>query len=515
MSAHRDTTPGRPMPMEEEVIDKEVMDEGVEGEVEQKDRTKNRKSGWEGIKDAVMSMLGRTRSGDKGYEMEGMEEAEIEDGKRVEMEDKERKEVEIENRKKAEKESEERKAAEDGSKKDEMKGGSEDEAWEAMVMDNMQDFSWDQAYHCDPVFRMIYKKVTTSGTTDGFKMLEGGMLTFSSSGGSKKICIPKTLLREVLHIAYDTLPGHMGYKKTYDRIAQKYYRPGLSKHVEQYVFKCPKCSINKTSRKLLPGSLQPINMNGDLKAFECVGMDFIVGLLPSNGFDAIMVVIDKFTRYGIFIPMTSDYTVLSSVNLFVEWVVRHRWLPSKFITDRNAKFLSEFWQAVMQALRIRHKLSTAYHAQTDGATERLNQIIEIMLPAYVSPLQDDWSDHIPVLEMAYNSAKNASTGFAPVQLIYTQPHDILERILNSDTINPGNSKRENVQKWLEKSQNRLRDAMEAMQYATKIQKKYYDKCHSGLPPYKVGDFVTLRLDLHPIAIIWHNKLSQQKLPHAE
>src|SRR5258705_11644185 len=108
-------------------------------------------------------------------------------------------------------------------------------------------------------------------------------------------------------------------------------------------------------------------------------MDFIVGLPPSKGFDAIIVVIDKFTRYGIFIPKTSDYTALSSANLFVEWVVCRGWLPSKFITDRDAKFLSEFWQAVMQALRICHKPSTAYHAQTDGATERLNQIIEIML----------------------------------------------------------------------------------------------------------------------------------------
>ena len=123
-----------------------------------------------------------------------------------------------------------------------------------------------------------------------------------------------------------------------------------------------------------------------MKTFECVGMDFIVGLPPSRGFDTIMVVIDKLTRYGIFILMTSDYTALSSANLFVEWVVRCGWLPSKFITDRDAKFLSEFWQAIMQALRIRHKPSMAYHAQSDGATERLNQIIEIMLRAFVSPL---------------------------------------------------------------------------------------------------------------------------------
>ena len=87
----------------------------------------------------------------------------------------------------------------------------------------------------------------------------------------------------------------MGYKKTYDRITQKYYHPGLSAYVEGYVFGCPKCSINKVLRQKLPGNLLPIDIDNQLKAFECVGMDFIVGLPPSRGFDAIMVVIDKLT----------------------------------------------------------------------------------------------------------------------------------------------------------------------------------------------------------------------------
>ena len=131
-----------------------------------------------------------------------------------------------------------------------------------------------------------------------------------------------------------------------------------------------------------------------------------------------------------------------------------------------------------------------------------------MLRAYISLLQDDWSDHIPILELVYNSIKNMSIGFALVQLIYTQlgPQDILEQILNLDAINPGNSKNETMEEWLEKSQNRLCNAMELIRNVTTIQKKYYDQHHSTLPPYKVGNFVTLRLDLYPMAIIHHNKL---------
>lgn len=302
----------------------------------------------------------------------------------------------------------------------------EDLDWETAVTDNMKNFSWDKAYYCDLILRTIYKRVAASGEMDGFKIQENQMLTFNTSGG-ERVCIPANLLCKVLYVIHDAL-GNMEYKKTYDRSTHKYYRPGLSKQVEQYVFGCPKCSINKISCKKPPGSLLLVNNSG--KAFD--------------------------------IPMTSNYTAMSSANLFVEWAVHCGWLLSKFIRDRGAKFLSEFWQAVIQALHIWHKPSTIYHAQADSMTEHLNQIIEIMLRAYVSPLQDDWLDHIPILELAYNSAKNVSTGFAPIQLIYTQPQDILEYILYLDAIHPGNSKRETAQEWLEKSQNRICDAMEAI-----------------------------------------------------
>ena len=293
--------------------------------------------------------------------------------------------------------------------------GSE-EGLEYKVMNDIGDLNWDEAYRKDPVLQSIYKKVLETGPCDECEVTDG-LLTFNAMTGTKT-CIPSALMREVLHIAHDSL-GQMGYKKTYDRIAERYYRPKLSAYVEKYVSSCSKCSINKLSRTKLPGNLLPIDVSGktSISAFECIGLDFIVSLPLFHRFDAIIVVIDKFTRYGIFIPTTSDYTARSSVNLLIQWVVRQGWLPSKFITDRDGKFLSDFWQGIMEALGVRYKPSTAYHAQTDGATERLNQNLEIMLRADVSPLQDDWSDHLAVLELAYNTAKNASTGQAPVHLL--------------------------------------------------------------------------------------------------
>src|SRR5258705_12818938 len=270
--------------------------------------------------------------------------------------------------------------------------------------------------------------------------------------------------------------------------------------------------INKLSKQKTPGSLLPINVDKPQKAFECVCIDFIVGLPFSRGFDSIMVVINKFTRFGIFIPTNSNYTAISTADLFVKHVVcGGGWLPSKFITDCDTKFLAEFWQGVMEALKIKHRPSTAYHAQSDGATERLNQIIEIMLRAYTSPLQDDWVMFLPMVALAYNMACNVSTSKTPVEMLYIQPHDVLKRLLQPQEIDNKNGQKETIEVWLEQVKIRISDAQEAIRFAAALQKWYYDSKHGTLPDYKVGDYVSVRLDKHP-SFVRHNKLSQQKLP---
>jgi len=306
--------------------------------------------------------------------------------------------------------------AEDGV----MEDGELAEGLEYAFLDSVGDFDLRGAYRKDAVFRTIYDKFEVAGgPLDGFTISEDGTLLYDTLNGSR-VCIPATLLREALYVAHDSL-GHLEYKKTYFRLAARFYRPRLAATVENYIRGCPKCTINKTSRSKLPGNLMPVdtpNRSGVLAAFECVGIDFIVHLPLSMGCDAIMVVIDKFTRYGIFIPTTSDYTASSTTRLFLNHVVSMGWLPSKFITDRDGKFLSDFWQVLMQALDVKHAPSTAYHAQTDGATERLNQTLEVMLHAYTSPMQDDWCEHLPLVQLAYNTAPNSSTGHSPIQLLH-------------------------------------------------------------------------------------------------
>jgi len=161
----------------------------------------------------------------------------------------------------------------------------------------------------------------------------------------------------------------------------------------------------------------------------------------------------------------------------------------------------------MQALGVKHAPFTAYHAQTDGTTERLNQTLEIMLRAYTSPMQDDWYERLPLVQLAYHTASNSSTRHPLIQLLHIQPHDVVQKLLHPHVVDGGNPQKESVEEWLERAQNRLEDAKKRMRLAVWMQKKYYDARYGLLPPYRVGDFVSLQLDRHPNASVRFNKLS--------
>ena len=159
-------------------------------------------------------------------------------------------------------------------------------------------------------------------------------------------------------------------------------------------------------------------------AFVCVGMNFILQLPKSKAYDAIMVISVKFRWYGMFILTTFDYTAVTYAGLFLHRVDKTGWLLLKFITDQDGKLLSNLWQGLMQSSNTKHHQSTANHAQTDWATEGLNALLHIMVRAYTSPMQDDWADHLPMVQLECNSTRNMS-GYSPVKLIYAQLQDVL------------------------------------------------------------------------------------------
>jgi len=374
--------------------------------------------------------------------------------------------------------------------------------------------SWADEYTADPVFRQIYRKLQNGESVDDYTLNEDTTLHLHTIRGDR-VCLPEKRLQEALRVSHDLL-GHFGVEKTYARLTNTYHRPGLSSVVSAYVKHCPKCLLNKTARKKMPGSMGTIDTPSRIpKVFEAINFDLIVGLPKSGGYDAILTVIDRLTKCGMFFPTTSNFSAEAIAEIFMERIVSRGFLPSKFITDRDPRLVGALWRTLCSRLGIDHRKTAAYHAQTDGAAERLNQTLETALRAYIAPRQNDWHRHLGMIELAYNTSVSASTGFAPYDLLYSQPQDPVGRLMKYDIGPMAEDDLPAADALLEDVRIRIKDAQQAIAQSNATQKKFYDQRHSPQPSYKVGDFASIRLDRHPVSIITRNKLSQQKLPPYE
>ena len=147
-------------------------------------------------------------------------------------------------------------------------------------------------------------------------------------------------------------------------------------------------------------------------------MDFITHLPLCEGFDAILVVVDRLSKLRHYIPCHATDGSEELARLFVKYVVMHHGLPETIVSDRGAQFVSKFWKHVTTRWKTKAKLSTAYHPETDGQTERLNATLEQHLRAYVSFLQDDWVEWLPLAEFSANSLPSETTGRSPFFATY-------------------------------------------------------------------------------------------------
>jgi hypothetical protein len=264
------------------------------------------------------------------------------------------------------------------------------------------------AYQTDECASRILKEPTTEFTID-----QQGLLRFKGL-----VYIPTRMRRDFIRDQH-SLPahGHQGIAKTFDRLARDYYFPGMRKQVETVVAECDLCNRSKSSRHVPYGLLQPPPVLG--RAWKSIAFDFIVKLPPSKEpmtrviYDSIWVVTDRLTKYGYFVPYKESSDAKDLAYAFLRTIVSQHGLPEEIISDRDKLFTSKFWKSLMAQLGTNHKLSTAFHPQTDGQTERLNQTLEQYLRSYVNQQQDNWVALLPLAQFAYNSAKSEPIGTSP------------------------------------------------------------------------------------------------------
>jgi hypothetical protein len=153
--------------------------------------------------------------------------------------------------------------------------------------------------------------------------------------------------------------------------------------------------------------------------WETISMDFIIGLPKSSKQnDAIMVVVEKLSKYAHFIPVKSTCKEIDISNIFMKEIFRLHGMPREIVSDRDTKFTSSFWKSLMVGFETKLLFSAAYHPQTDGQTERVNQILEDMLRMHVMHQPKKWEDYLPLVEFAYNNGYQESLKMSPFESLY-------------------------------------------------------------------------------------------------
>lgn len=229
--------------------------------------------------------------------------------------------------------------------------------------------------------------------------------------------------------------GHPGRTKTIQLIARDFHWRAPKDFVSDYIESCMKCARNKPLRAKPFGPLQPLPVAA--KPWSSLSMDFIEKLATSETYDSILVVVCRFTKMAVFIPTFTTATSRDLAMSFISNVFSKHGLPDNIVSDRGSKFVSKFWKTLCQRLGIERRLSTAYHPETDGQTERVNQTLEQYVRIYCAYQQDDWLEWLPLAEFAYNNSDHSSTGVSPFKANYGfDPSISVERDANA--AGPGN-----------------------------------------------------------------------------
>ena len=209
--------------------------------------------------------------------------------------------------------------------------------------------------------------------------------------------------------------GHLGRDKTLEVLARRFYWPGLAKDVTTYVRSCAVCQRTKTRNQPPLGLAQPLPVPS--APWELVGMDYIVQLPESRrGNTQIVVFTDHLTKMCHFVPALTPLSAEETAGLFLRHVFRLHGYPSGIVSDRDSRFVGVFWRSLQRLLGTRLHLSTAYHPQTDGQTERANRTLEEMLRAFVDTEQQNWDELLCAAEFAYNNSLHSSSQFTPFYL---------------------------------------------------------------------------------------------------
>lgn len=247
-----------------------------------------------------------------------------------------------------------------------------------------------------------------------------------------RMVIPKdsTMIDKLLNQYHmSAVGGHNGEYKTYLRLADDWYWEGMRKTVTEFVRHCVICQRQKASHQQPAGLLQPLPIPSQV--WEDITMDFVEALPKSGGFDTVLVVVDRLSKYAHFIGLRHPFTASTVAHIFVKEVVRLHGFPASIISDRDKIFMSKFWTELFKLQGSTLLRSTTYHPQTDGQSEIVNQALETYLRCFVNGQPRQWSKWLHWAEYCYNTAPHMSIKMSPFMALYGRPPPSLIRFGNN------------------------------------------------------------------------------------
>ena len=310
-----------------------------------------------------------------------------------------------------------------------------------------------------------------------------GILRFNS-----RIWVPNVqeLKREILQEAHQSRYSiHPGSTKMYRDLKEYYWWPNMKKEIALWINSCLTCQKVKAEHQRPSGLLQPLEIP-EWK-WEHITMDFVVGLPLTKGkYDAIWVIVDRLTKSAQFIPINERYSLEKLANLYMKEIVSKHGVPVSIVSDRDPRFTSRFWKMFQECLGTKLNMSTAYHPQTDGQSERTIQTLEDMLRVCVVDFKGNWDDYLPLIEFSYNNSFHASIGMPPFEALYGRKcrsplywDEVGERkILGPELVQQTKEKIELIRQRLVAAQNR--------------QSKYANQHRKDIE-FETGDLVLLKV----------------------
>ncbi|MBW0550678.1 hypothetical protein O181_090393, partial [Austropuccinia psidii MF-1] len=342
------------------------------------------------------------------------------------------------------------------------------------LIDSIQEKLWQ-----DPQYRSILEDLGKGKSFQDYSLDSSSQLLLFKDW----VVVPNdlTIQLSILQKRHNSpLAGHPGQEKTLKLVKRDFHWSSMTQFIKDYVSSCQQCSRNKNIHHKKFGFLKPLPIpNGP---WICLSMDFITQLPLSNSFDSILVIVDRFPKMAVFIPTMFSITSLDLAHLFIKNIFSKHGLPLSIVSDRGSLFVSSFWTNLCQQLKISRDLSTSYHPEIDGQTERVNQIPEQYLWRYFSYHQDDWNTWLPLAEFAYNNSNHTSTKQSPFFTVYGRDPQFDSVQMTQDT--PSG-------KFSTKIQSVQKDVKKELEVAINRFKRYAGKSRASPPVFNPGDMVWL------------------------